>query len=210
MNNTVQTSCIYAHFDIEADGQSVFQNNMISVGIVFTDSNGNEINSFLGDILPIDGHQADPVTIREFWERDDNNRAEYKRIQENSRPATDVMEDLAKILAEYVSNKQNVIWIARPASYDWQFLKNYYEFYKPSLVICNGILVKSPNMGFKAECLSSMWSMYCRMNKLSKVEQDKQWVLMGEGYAMTHNPLDDCRFQSKIYHNLCKTVGIEL
>lgn len=30
MSNTIQTSNVYAHFDIDADGQSVFENNMIT------------------------------------------------------------------------------------------------------------------------------------------------------------------------------------
>ncbi len=202
---------IYAHFDIEADGQSVFENNMISLGIVFTDSNGTEVNSFLGDIESLEGHEADPATINEFWLRDDNNKAEFKRIKDNSRPVENVMGDLAKVLAEYASQKHKVVWVARPAAYDWQFLKNYYEHFKPTKVaLDNGTIVKSPSMGFKAECLSSMWSMYCRMNKLSREEQDKLWLSMGDGYGMTHNPLDDCRFQSRIYHNLCEKVGIEL
>ena len=33
-------SIIYAHFDIEADGPSPAMNNMISLGISFTDSQG--------------------------------------------------------------------------------------------------------------------------------------------------------------------------
>jgi hypothetical protein len=121
------------------------------------------------------------------------------------------MSKLAKMLAEYASQKRKVVWVARPASYDWQFLKNYYEHFKlAKVVLDDGTVVESPNMGFKAECLSSMWSMYWRMNKLSREEQDKLWTTMGEGYCMTHNPLDNCRFQSRIYHNLCKKVGIEL
>lgn len=206
MSNTV-----YAHFDIEADGPLVFENNMISVGIVFTDSNGDEVNSFLGDLALIEGHKEDPSTITEFWDRDENNRDEFKRIKDNSQPVEVVIEKLTKILAEYASQKRKVVWVARPASYDWQFLKNYYEYFKPTkVVLSDGTIVKSPDMGFKAECLSSMWSMYYKMNNMSRDEADKLWNEMGEGYGMTHNPLDDCRFQSRIYHNLCKKVGIEL
>ena len=53
-------------------------------------------------------------------------------------------------------------------------------------------------------------SKHCNLNKLTREEDGKLWNEMGEGYGMTHNPLDDCRFQSRIYHNLCKKVGIEL
>lgn len=50
-------------------------------------SNGKEINSFLGNISPIEGHNEDPATIKEFWLRDDNNKAEFKRIKDNNRHA---------------------------------------------------------------------------------------------------------------------------
>ena len=51
-------SVLFAHFDVEADGPSTATNNMISLGIVFTDPNGVEVDSFLGDMEPLPGKVA--------------------------------------------------------------------------------------------------------------------------------------------------------
>jgi len=54
-NRIIAMSVLYAHFDIEADGPGTASNNMISLGIVFTDSKGVEVDSFLGDMEPLPG-----------------------------------------------------------------------------------------------------------------------------------------------------------
>ena len=59
-------SILFAHFDIEADGPSPALNNMISIGVVFTNQKGDEVGNFLGDIEPLDGHAEDSATIKEF------------------------------------------------------------------------------------------------------------------------------------------------
>jgi hypothetical protein len=78
-------SVVFAHFDIEADGPSPVQNSMLSLGIVFSNVKGEEIGFFLGDMEPLPGHTSDVYTMTNFWEYDENNRAELERIRNNAR-----------------------------------------------------------------------------------------------------------------------------
>lgn len=47
------SNIVYAHVDIEADGPSPLHNNMLSIGIVMTNGEGQVLEKFLGDMEPI-------------------------------------------------------------------------------------------------------------------------------------------------------------
>lgn len=194
-------SKVYAHFDIEADGPCVINNNMISLGIVFMDPNGKEIDSFLVDIEQIDSHKPDKDTLSSLWLKDESIIKEYKRIIENSVSANEAMNNLSIKLNKFKKNKQKIEWVARPAAFDWSWLKNYYEKFKPS---------DAPEIGFKATCLSSIFWMYSSIRGFSKEQSEKKWEKLSEGLEITHNPLDDCRAQGRVFHNLCAELGIKL
>jgi hypothetical protein len=100
---------------------------MISLGIVFSDDNGNEVGSFLGDFKNLPGHTPDPNTMTEFWERDESNRAELARIRSNARCMFSVMKDLYDTIDSL--NTKRIVWVARPAAYDWQWLNYYHNLY---------------------------------------------------------------------------------
>ena len=60
---------------------------------------------------------------------------------------------------------------------------------------------------FKAVCASTMRDVYQAQFGLNRKEMEaraKKWV--GE-LAMTHNPLDDARYQAKLYHKLHEALS---
>jgi len=196
---------VYASFDVESDGPNVVTNSMIAFGIVFTDNEGNEISTFKRNIKALDTRQQDPKTMYEFWNANEENKKMYDEIISNSVSAEDAIKDLAKELHKFKENK--IKWIARPASYDWPWIKSYYEIFKPKFVT---MYDSPPDIGFKAECLSSMLWMYVQINNLTKEQSNTKWNEFTEGLKLTHDPLDDCRVQSKVFHNLCKELKIKL
>src|SRR5271170_6092221 len=132
---------LYAHFDIESDGPCVTTNNMIAIGIVFTDTNGHEIETFRRCIKPVPGKVADNNTMKEFRYRDPENKSTLYKIMSDSISAQEAMCDLAVLLLNFNKNGHIIHWIARPAAFDWSWLKNYYEMFKPAIL-------KYDEMGF--------------------------------------------------------------
>ena len=186
-------SVLFAHFDIEADGPSPAFNNMISIGIVFTNTDGKVVDEFLGDFKPLLNHPEDADTMKHFWYRDENNRAELKRIQENAKDAMETMDDLNNFLKKLKAKRIN--WVARPAAYDWQWLNYYFHLYKNENP-------KAIPIGFKAICARTMRDVYQAQFGVGRKEMEKIAKKWAGDESMTHNPLDDARFQAKVYHAL--------
>lgn len=189
---------LFAHFDVEADGPSPAFNSMLSIGVVVTDQSGVFVDEFLGDFEPMVGKQEDSQTMTEFWSK---NTQELSRIRENAKPVMTVMKNLNDFVCGLKSKR--ITWVARPAAYDWQWL-NYYQHY----FLGNGgegSLTGNPTrQAFKAIDASTMRDIYQVQWGLNVQQMDarcKEWT-DESGFKMTHNPLDDARFQAVIYHKL--------
>jgi DNA polymerase III alpha subunit (gram-positive type) len=190
---------VYASFDIEADGAVPVLHNMLSLGISFHDSEGNKLKEFQRNIKPLPGRQAEKKCMEEFW---DKNPEAWKSATSNQCEAKDVISDLVKILQEFQQSKCNVTWIAAPASFDWQWLKNYYEMFKSET---------DPELGFSARCISTLFWTYCQVNGvLSKDDQAKLRKELTVGHTHTHKSLDDATEQASLFFGLCKLMNINL
>jgi len=200
LNFYMSNKVCYGSFDIEADGPSPLLNNMLSIGVVFTDAEtGDVIDDFLGDLEPLPDHYSDIDTMKEFWDRDDNNRAELKRIREHARPIVDVMEEFeATLKVLMMQGYTKVKWVARPAAYDWQWLNCYYQYY------AGESKNKVVPLGFFVICCSTMRDMYALQHGLSFKEMIALCDKWAGDSAITHNPLDDAMYQSKVFHALLK------
>ena len=188
-------------FDIEADGQSFLSNNMINIGVVITDDNENILGEFNGDLEPLDHHVSEQATMDEFWDKNDNNRAELKRIRENERPAIDVIRDLFDFVYN-TANGRKIKWIARPAAWDWPWLKYYHQLY------VREYMDEAKPIEFKATCLSSMEYAYIIATNKNKEDMKVMWKEWGEGLKMTHNGLNDARLQSKVFHGIKRELAL--
>ncbi|AYV84382.1 MAG: exonuclease [Hyperionvirus sp.] len=188
---------LYASFDVEVDGPIPLKHSMISIGIVFFDSNGDEIQSYQRNIKPVANKIQDPKVMTDFWSKFPD---VWQFITSNQvEPAVFVME-LSKIL-KLLGRTYDMVWVAHPAAFDWQWLKNYYEFFRAE---------DMPELGYTARCGSTLFWAYCKQNKIEKKEQDALRERLCEGLKHTHNPNDDAREQGKMFINLCKLMNISL
>ena len=183
----------YAHFDIEADGPSPASSNMISIAIVLTDSTGVVLDELLCDILPRPGYEGDVSTLA-WWQSDQNRAKEYKRILENGVPAAEAMKRIHNKFQEW-KKVSRVMWVARPAAYDWMWLKCYSDQYQPP---------NEPKLdiGFKAICASTMVDIWKVQKGISTADADIRFKEWGKELKITHNALDDAHFQARIFHCL--------
>lgn len=201
---------LYCHFDVEADGRDVLFSSMISLGVCFTNNKGEELGSFLGDIQPLEGHFTDESTML-WWTSDPDRKKELERIRKNAKPVLQVMKSLSTILSKFQEiGYKNFKWIAKPASYDWSWLNAYYNMYLRSLTPTEkeGVV----RLHFRAICMSTMRDVYMSSELFSDNFHEKRcnFYKWAQGFQITHNPLDDCRCQSKQYFGLCKELQIPI
>jgi hypothetical protein len=177
---------------------------MINIGIVFTDNTGNILEEFCIDILPRSGYKGDKSTL-EWWMSDPKRREEYNRILKNGIPYLSAMDKLNQVLSGVLSKNsaKKVYWVARPAAYDWMFLKCYHDLYISSFV--EEDRSKKVDIGFSATCLSSIREVWKMLKNIEDIEKyiRENWT---KDLVMTHNGLDDAKYQAKIYHSMMKEL----
>lgn len=191
-----KTKSLYGHFDIEADGPTPSTSNMINIGIVFTNDIGDVVKEFVADLRPRIGFNGDADTLQ-WWLSDSNRTKEYNRIMEEGIDPMQAMGRLDKLLKEITQSVGvlKIIWAARPAAYDWMFLKNYWDMYR----------VKNKeafDIGFSATCLSTIREVWKEFSGLQREQIDEYFKKWTKDMVMTHNGLDDARYQARIYHGI--------
>lgn len=188
---------LYAHFDIEANGKCPGTASMLSLGIVFRTADGTDVDTFQRNLFAREDRGVEERCMREFW---DKQPEAWKFVNTGRVAPWTAMADLATLLRK-LQTTFKIVWVARPAAYDWQWLKTYYDTFAPE---------GSPNIGFSAQCLSTLWWGYRKSTGMSDDEAQALWDSMGGAASMTHNPLDDAAFQANIWHGLCARMGIAL
>lgn len=203
------STMLFCHFDIEADGASPLEHNMIAIGVSFTNNKGDELGTFLGDLKNLEGHNPDEDTMN-WWKSNESKSKELKRIQDNAKDANEVMRDLSNKLREMLDKTgfKRMLWIAKPASYDWQWLNCYYTRFLNSL--SKDELNNTVKLPFKATCMSTMRDVWQHTKNIPKKDAEEMLATAAKGLEITHNPLDDCRCQSRQYFYLCEELGIKL
>jgi hypothetical protein len=176
--------------------------NMINIGIVFTregDWNDNTVIDEINvDILPRAGVQGDESTLS-WWMGDPNRKAEYERILRDGLALPEAMTKVNAVIVDVLkkTGARRITWVARPSAYDWMFFKCYWAMFQ-STNPPEGVV----DIGFSATCLSSIrevWKLFSGLKREAVDEYFKRWT---DGLVMTHNGLDDARYQARIFHGI--------
>ncbi len=146
----------------------------------------------------MEDHKADDHCMQEFWSKEPE---AWEFVNTDQVKASHAMRDLSNFIKSFKDEKKQIVWVARPSAYDWQWIKNYYETFKPE---------NAENIGFSSRCISTLWWSYCKQNKLSDEQEKLVWDELKEGLPHTHNPIDDARSQGTAFINLCKRMDIKL
>lgn len=176
---------LYASVDIEADGSNPESNSMRSIGIAFF-REGLHIpkHDFQVHIRPQLHAKEDPVCMQNFWA--DKPKA-WSDIQKDTHSALEAMTLFTKhihMLAE------SVIWLAKPKSFDWLFLKEYVKKYAPQ---------PKPDMKHCID-ISAQFTVYTQIMNTT----DKRALLteLSLNSPYTHKALDDAVAQGTMYCQL--------
>jgi len=187
---------LYVSFDIESDG-SLPKANMWEIGIVAYTEDGNELDTYSSLISTRPGIVGNQDTIQ--WIESQGLTAKYQQCvnQEAPSPAT-VMNEIAEMMRKWNSDGYKVQWVARPSSFDFPYIKEYFVEYGPQDQDSQKLLP------FKATCISSMLDMVHILVKTPEDKKQELWDALSEGHVHTHDALDDARGQGKVFMNLIK------
>lgn len=190
---------LYLSFDIEADGPSPYMNNMLSLGICGLLVDGTEKYSYIQNIKPLPNHVSNTDTMTEFWAK---NTELWNSVNENQIDCISAMSKLATELFMLKHNGYNIIWVAMPSAYDWQWLNYYWQY-----ALENGAIYPANiKLGFKASCISSSWQIYCDTRNMSKSESNQLWDKYYGVNPNKHNAYYDAKHQCLVYIGLLNEI----
>lgn len=199
---------VYASLDIEADGPAPVRGdgkdgkkvgNMLSLGVVVVDKNKCEVGSFRSNLAAPNDVHADPATMFEFWSK---HQDQWKRATEGAVDPHVVFERFNSFLLG-LEARHHVVWVAKPAAYDWQWLNTYWHQYKPA----EGPVAR---FAFKAHCTSTLFWVYCEQRGIPRSDWAKATQELSEQLPHTHDALDDARQQACLFVNVARELGLKL
>lgn len=184
---------VYCSIDVETDGSNPLQHSMRSIGVAaFTDTKGL-ISTFYCTIQPRPNTSVDPVTMEEFWNKYPDH---WREVNTNATTPQIAMLQLSNWLSSFTSSNICVKWVARPANFDWMWLKCYYEAYGP---------INRPPIGFFCHDLSALVLCYIKCHGITDRKAFEDSLTGGRPY--THHALDDAICQGEMYTRLRRLLA---
>lgn len=185
---------IFLSIDVEATGPVPGLNSMIELGVCVV---GDPENSFSACLLE-DSNSGWNRQTREWWFSTDQLRRTLSEIQEQARPIGDVMFDFK----DWVSQFRRPIITAFPTSFDFPFLKYYWNKW----ITTNNPPFSHGAMDIKSYAAGVLGVPYW---KTTKKELKKKFP---SGFRAdlrhTHRALDDAREQAYLIEQLMKVRGM--
>lgn len=124
------------------------------------------------------------------------------KVHKNQVSCVQAVEKLAYDIAKLRSENYELIWVAMPAAYDWQWLNYYWNY-----AVKYGANTHEQKLGFKAECLSTAWKTFTQFNGKSNTENSKLWDDAYGTNTNKHNAYYDALHQGQVYIALLKYIN---
>lgn len=194
---------LYISFDVETDGPTPCVNNLLSIGMVGITKSLQKVFTFYANITPLDGHISNADTMI-FWNKPENINA-CKKLFDNQKDYYDIFNNLSTQL-DTLSGQYKLHFVAMPASFDWMWLKCYYEM--TNEYNKKNQLSSLYQIGYKCLCLSTVSTIYKSLHKMSSNGFDKMIKEFGEFKPeLEHDALDDARYQGIVYIKLIDMIN---
>jgi hypothetical protein len=183
----------FCSFDVETDGDNPMMYSMRSIGLALYEGRDHTlVDQLYITISPQEDQEGvpfapDPHTMREFW---DKHPEQWRDVNTSTVSPQEAMASLAQWLHRHYETFL-VKFVARPANFDWMWLKCYYEKYGPP---------KKPKIGYFCHDLSALMRAY---QKCHGVQDKKKFMnQLSREAPYTHNALDDAVCQGRMYMSL--------
>jgi len=187
----------YISVDVEADGPCPGVNSMRQLGAVFYDFDGNVLEEFCVNILPIDGAVEDPDTAKWWTEQEQKRPGLWESITKDAVSAEVAMQRFASCVQKWSgATRSSPVVFAYPAGFDFTFLYWYQcKFLGKSYVGFSALDLKTMGM-----CLIK--SAY---HDSAKRRYPRTWFT--KKFPHTHNALDDARGQGYMFFEMRKELN---
>jgi inhibitor of KinA sporulation pathway (predicted exonuclease) len=194
---------LYISVDIECDSgySSPATSNMWEIGCIFLDEENKEVDAFESYIKLRENVNGDPRTIE--WLKSNKLYDNYSQCKLDHIPSpTTVMNNLAKKL-KFWSNTHKLVFVCGPASYDFMYLKYYYDSFLDFGNVEENAKYKDL-LGYSAKCISTTFSLLCILQNVTNDKSHILWDQLKGEFKHTHRAIDDAREQGNVYMNMLK------
>ncbi|XWV25304.1 DNA polymerase III subunit epsilon [Tupanvirus deep ocean] len=184
---------VFVSVDVETTGDSPCTSSCIMIGcVVFRNIDVTKETSDHEWILEkkrwcieeIEGRPMDDRCYREFWSK---NQQLLEYIKSHAVDAKTAMKSFAEWYSNILSS-YNCTFIARPSSFDWQWINCIYDEFGPE---------NKPKLPFSIICVSSIMKLFGFLgfswDNIIKPQLDDQ------RYGMTHYADDDALYQAYMF-----------
>jgi DNA polymerase III epsilon subunit-like protein len=191
--NDIQKENVLISVDVETTGESPVTSSCVMIGcVVFknvdVDSETLDTDWIIEKkrwcIDEVPGRPMSERCRKEFWS---NNSELWNYIKQNCVSPTVAMESFTNWYGDLLS-KYNCVFIARPSSFDWQWLNCIYDEFGPT---------KKPLLPYSVTCVSTM----CKFLGMIDVDWNKTIKPLFDHprLKMTHFSDDDAAYQAYMY-----------
>lgn len=121
MTSTLSSNEVFFSIDIETDGPVPLTNSILSLAVVAFDGSGAELDHWEANLFPLRGAVRDPVTMREFWDKNPEAWAYCNQAQ-------DLAEEAMPKLLNWVNvtgAKKQKVAVCFPSGYDFTWVYTY-------------------------------------------------------------------------------------
>ena len=169
---------VFISFDIEAEGPVPLIHHLRMVGFVVIDTNKNILDRKEWSVVRQEGCITDPACMTEFWA---HNKELQQFIDKNALSVETCMNQLNAWLKQVYATYKKVTWIARPASYDTQWING------PLNKWCTDKEIVT--VPYSVHCISTT-KRICDMLDIQVTDSKDQ---------LTHRAVEDAEFQALMY-----------
>ena len=194
---------LFISFDVETDGDTPLLNNMLSIGIVGITLTEDIVLKYQTGLVPLEGHES-TEQVMNFWL---SQPSAYSKVQ--ALPKISPLEfynQLSTELTNLSKNYKDIKFIAKPANFDWMFLKCYYELGRKQALGSDYGTSRATgyNIGFKCLDISEMFNAYKIVNNITdkKIIDDIEKELSEKQDDLAHDGLYDATCQGLMYVRL--------
>lgn len=188
---------IIISIDVEATGTSpaTASCNMIGAVAVLAGVDPDEKDYVVSKlrlcIEELPNRPMDDRCRREFWERNDENKALLNYIRENAEPPADAMKRFADWYSELLKSYDCWNFLMRPSSFDWQWVNCLYDEFGPK---------DKPDLPFSHLCLTTAQKFFAHLSGIP-VREIRQRIVC-PNVKHTHYADDDAHEQAYCYLKL--------
>lgn len=182
---------VYISIDVETTGTSPITSSCVMIGVVvFRDFDVDletADTAWIIDrrhwcITQVENRPMSKQCYDSFWSKQQDL---WNYINKNAMPINQVMQSFSQWYTN-LSDQYNCIFVARPASFDWQWINCIYDEFGPTI---------KASLPYSIRCITSMGKIF----DLLQLNDLYQKLIYHDRFQVSHHAEDDALYQAYMY-----------